>query len=429
MSDHEISNSSAEHRRLKRRLSADEKLLVDRIKLAGENGGHLPSEVLEFEPSNPKIAERNPSIPMSEMRLGAGCHRFAKLSFRTLCWLYLLIAGVLIFGTHYSGQGNVMIAALMYAPPLIWLPPGLVLLPPVLFFDWKSGLCLLASIMAFFAWHLDFQARTTTALETMKAPDTVRVLSWNRGQGKKASLSALKADLHLDLILLQEAKLSNYLHNPDYAEFQDIQSMNDVVILSRTPILELTPIYRTGSKLAHPDGLPWGMRCVVFIAGQRCVIYNLHLPTPRDALESYMRGACLWGVIGLVPYEPWQRKRELHESFWKPYLDFSLSLQKQLLAESDPVILAGDFNTPPMGPIHRQLTKGLQDSHIAAGSGFGFTFPGDTHNPLSLFQPWLRLDRIHFSKHWQALHCSTYDLPAQHLPVIAELQLLPSPHQ
>lgn len=107
----------------------------------------------------------------------------------------------------------------------------------------------------------------------------------------------------------------------------------------------------------------------------------------------------------------------------------SLSLQKQLLAESDPVLLAGDFNTPPMGPIHSQLTKGLQDSHIAAGSGFGFTFPGDTHNPLSLFQPWLRLDRIHFSKHWQALHCSTFDMPAQHLPVIAELQLLPSSHK
>jgi hypothetical protein len=41
----------------------------------------------------------------------------------------------------------------------------------------------------------------------------------------------------------------------------------------------------------------------------------------------------------------------------------------------------------------------------------------------------LRLDRIHFSKHWQALHCSTFDMPAQHLPVIAELQLLPSSHK
>lgn len=426
MSERDTPSPSPEPRKHKRRISTDDKLLLDRIKQATMSGGRSPSLSPGVAATNTVTPEQPTPAPLGAIPFGTGCRRFLKLSVRLLCWLYLLIAGGLIFGMHQWGQTNVTLAALMYAPPLIWVLPALALLLPVLVFDWKSGLCLLIATVSFFPWHLDFQIKPAPPMSKTKTLDMIRVLTWNRGQGKKASLSAIKKDIRPDFILLQDAKQSNYLNNPDYAEFQHIQAVSDFVILSRWPVIGITPLYSTGTGYAPPNQNPWGMRCVVIAAGQRCVIYNLHLPTPRGALESYMRGSFLWGVLGLIPGTPWQEKREQYESFWKPYLDFSQLLEQRLNAESGPVIVVGDFNTPPFGPIHRQLAGHLQDAHIAAGTGFGFTFPGDTHNPLALFQPWLRLDRIHASNHWQPLHCSVQEAPAQHLPVFAELRLLPA---
>ena len=55
----------------------------------------------------------------------------------------------------------------------------------------------------------------------------------------------------------------------------------------------------------------------------------------------------------------------------------------------------------------------------------GYTFPGDTRNPLALLQPWLRLDQMFASRHWEIRRCEVMDAKAQHLPVISEFQLLP----
>lgn len=428
MSVSESPHSAPEPHRKKRRIHTDEKMLLDRINKASSdkpNAPRLPVYSIEHERHQP-ADETKPSSSQQLIQPLRGCQFYVKLAFRLLCWSYLLFAGGIIMATHLWGQSNVTLAALMYTPPAPWMIPGLIILLPVLIFDWKSGLCLMACLTGFFLYHLDFQVRAPEPLARIKTLDMIRVLTWNRGQAKKASLSALKKDLRPDFILLQDARLNNYTGNPDYAEFRAIQAVSEFVILSRWPVLGVTPIYNRTSKT--PGERPWGMRCVVIAAGQRCVIYNFHLPTPRDALESYMRGSFLWGIFGLIPGSPWQEKREHYESFWKPYLDFAQQMQQQIGAETGPVIVVGDFNTPPVGPIHRQLTAGLQDAHITAGGGFGYTFPGDTNNPLALFQPWLRLDRIHVSKHWQPLHSSVHEMPAQHLPVLAELLLLPPDH-
>ena len=56
------------------------------------------------------------------------------------------------------------------------------------------------------------------------------------------------------------------------------------------------------------------------------------------------------------------------------------------------VILVGDFNVPARGYIYGALSDAFNDTFVDGGRGFGFTFPGETRNPLTFNQPWLRID-------------------------------------
>ena len=408
-------------------MSADEKLLLERL----EKGKVAPPEPEEApEPRRQVVrevefegrGEEKPRSRASEPTF-AGCLRLLKWVTRLIVWSVLLIGGGLIAAMHLLGQSNVTVAALMYAPPLPWLVAPALLLIPALLFDWKSGLVLLLSVPAYLYWHTDFIPQGPGS-EVRRSMHTVKVLTWNRGQAKKASLSQLKRELRPDLIFLQDAKLTHYQNNPDYSDFPTIHGVGDFVMLSRWPALSMDPLFPPRDA-AVTERRAWGVRCVVAAAGRRCVIYNLHLPTPRDALESYMRGAFLWGILGHLPLGDWEAKRLHYEAFWQPYLTFAENFRRQLAQEIGPVLVLGDFNTPPFGPIHQGLTDGLIDCHRAAGSGFGYTFPGDTRNPLAFFQPWLRLDRVHASDHWKPLSCRPVEAPAQHLPLMVELDLPP----
>lgn len=423
-------DSSSDHRsqrRGKRQLSADEKLLLDRLKEAGlepqDEDTERPHERRERLRRREIADERE--RPSKNRPAGFGCYRLLRWATRLTAWSYLLLVGGLVYAMHMWGQANVTSAALMYLPPLMWVVPGIALLLPVLVFDWKSFPFLLAAVVLFFTWHLGFKLPMDNPRPKAKGFELVRVLTWNRGQGKKASLSQLKNELKPDFVLLQDAKISHYLNNPDYGEFREIRGLGEFVVMSRWPMLALTEI-RGPSKGRYSAGqmTAWGVRAVVLAAGQRCSIYCLHLPTPRDTLESYKGGAFLWGVLG-IPGTPWEAKKLQYQAYWDDYLAFSDMLVERLKNEIGPVIVAGDMNTPAMGPIHNGLTSLLQDAHLAAGSGFGYTFPGDTRNPLALAQPWLRLDQIHASQHWEVLRCSVHEMPSQHWPVFAELRMRP----
>ncbi len=93
-----------------------------------------------------------------------------------------------------------------------------------------------------------------------------------------------------------------------------------------------------------------------------------------------------------------------------------------LSGETRPFVALGDFNMPPDGYVHHVITAGLADCFEKAGRGFGFTFPCDTANPLTLGGPWLRLDYIIAGPGWRALECRVEpDRRSQHRAVVATL--------
>lgn len=350
-----------------------------------------------------------------------GALRLLKLAVRFSCLIYLLGLAVVAWAMNEYGQANVTTATLMYLPPLLWLMPFLFLAPAALIFDWKSLVLLIVSAFAYLSGHLDWQWRVQADPPAPEPFVQLRLLSWNRGQSGSTSLGKIKDAVKPDFILLQDAagRGSRYRNAPEYGEFSDFVDAGEFVLMSRWPVLlsqTLTMPMEDGSMV--PVG---AARFVVMHAGRRVAIYNVHLPSPRDALEATGRGAFLLGVLGM-PGTPWESKKNHYQSFWDLQMRKAAEIARRIRTEAYPVIVAGDFNTPSFGPIYRLYADMLQDAHVLAGSGLGQTFPGDTRNPLAFFHPWLRLDQVFASADWEILHHEPQGVRSQHLPVFTVLK-------
>jgi endonuclease/exonuclease/phosphatase family metal-dependent hydrolase len=197
----------------------------------------------------------------------------------------------------------------------------------------------------------------------------------------------------------------------------------EFVLLSRWPILENEPLF-----FREPDASKdrqVGLRSVVDWKGRRVVIYNVHLPTPRDLLSWYARhGSFLYGIIGLVPMTGLHARHQTYLAPWKARTEWLAMLADRIGKENDPVLLAGDLNLPPVGKGYAALTRVMQDSHKAAGHGFGCTFPGNSRGLSRRIAPWLRIDQVMASSQWKVLSSEVGGAAeSQHLPVAAVLSL------
>jgi endonuclease/exonuclease/phosphatase (EEP) superfamily protein YafD len=79
-----------------------------------------------------------------------------------------------------------------------------------------------------------------------------------------------------------------------------------------------------------------------------------------------------------------------------------------------PVVVVGDFNTPPESPIFPQVWGGYTDAFAAAGWGWGYTFLGA--------RTAVRIDHVLAGKGWACTGCRVGSaVGSPHRPVIAEL--------
>jgi endonuclease/exonuclease/phosphatase family metal-dependent hydrolase len=241
-----------------------------------------------------------------------------------------------------------------------------------------------------------------------------------------------------DVMAFQEQPglAARYLADPNYAEFKHGQSVGEFTLVSKYPILSnelivistrMTPRHLVATHLI-PDNrelFTVAARYVVDVGGQHTVIYNVHLPTPRETLLSYRRGGFLYGLIG-IPGTSLGKKREAYQEGWDQRIDLVEQLLERAKSEIEPTLMVGDFNMPSTGYCHHLVSAIFQDAHAAAGSGFGFTFPGTTGNPLALGGPWLRIDYVFADKsHWSInSSLAESDRASQHRATAAELHFL-----
>lgn len=341
-----------------------------------------------------------------------------KLTF----WVTVLYAIFLLglrFALQWVGERNVTAAFCLYLPPLVWLLPLCLLMPLALLFHRRCFVFLVAlAVFTIWGW-LGFQLGEEKR-ETADGRAGLSVMTYNRGQNMNQSLQPFKNATNPDVLVFQEAggRADGFLRSTGYAEFGHGVSVGEFTLLSRYPITSNTLVQDAASQRPARAA-----RFTIDWNGRMISVYAVHLMTPRDVLRSYMRGAFLWGVLG-VPGTPWAKKREYYQSFWDGQMQDAKMILDAVRTDPNPCIVAGDFNAPHTGYLHRMVTRELIDSHATSGHGFGFTFPGVTHNPLSLGGPWMRIDYIFHDRRWDALECITEkDRPSQHRALVAKLRL------
>ena len=133
------------------------------------------------------------------------------------------------------------------------------------------------------------------------------------------------------------------------------------------------------------------------------------------------------GAYGVQNYEARDREARLISEF--------------VSGQSEPVIVAGDFNTTDRNDSYATLTQHMYDAWEKAGSGLGNTFPGASQatspgssrpDILGIAVPkWLvRIDYVFCSYDWEAIgaRIGPWDSNSDHRPVIAEVTLRDHPY-
>lgn len=348
--------------------------------------------------------------------------RTSTLVIAGIAWLGLV---AIALGMDWVGQRNIATAFCMFLPRWIWALPLAMTVPLLLIVHWKAGLGALATVLLYWGPWTGFEWLGTKSDLSVVAD--VRLLTWNRGQSGGESLQPFKQRVRPDIIALQDSarRLPGYQSSPDYAELPHAAQAGEFLVLSRFPV-------RASEALAFPTepGVPDARRIIVAARfevegpGGVFVLYSVHFPTPRDTLSFYRRGVPVYGLIG-IPGTGWGRKRATYQAYWDGQENLHRQLVERIAREQMPTLVAGDFNCPGFGPWHRIYTRHLEDSHAEGGSGYGYTFPGKTGNPVALFRSWLRIDRILASSHWELVCQETEtNRGSQHLAVFAGYRLV-----
>ncbi|MDB6138307.1 MAG: hypothetical protein JWO94_1379 [Verrucomicrobiaceae bacterium] len=305
------------------------------------------------------------------------------------------------------------LAFCLYLPPTGWALPLAVIVPAAMVFDWKSLMLAAAAVAVVALGFCGWQQHSPGSASGNER--VLTVMTFNRGESV-GSLQPFKNLIKPDVLLLQEAgnRADRYAKSPGYEDLIYGEGIGEFGLVSRFPITSKELISDGQTTMAARFTIEWDKQSVV--------LYCMHLPTPRFALRSLEHGAFLWGILG--EFGGWAEKRRSYEEWWHHQTFLAQTMLRRAEAETLPCIIAGDSNAPAPGHIHYLLTRKFTDSHEAAGSGCGMSFPGTTHNPLSLGGPWLRIDKILSNAPWRPLwNKAEADRPSQHRAVAAAFAL------
>ena len=327
----------------------------------------------------------------------------------TLMALYGVALAVLTclnaLGAEYWWLG----ALNLYLPQILWAVPGLLLLAvasswagrrwiwlPVLSLVWVLG-----PIMGFH-WSARWRPEPV-------ATPVLRVLTCNVKFGVRDSDELLNDIVRYqpELVLLQDA--NGFMQSP-YGKFfhrWHVRSWDQFVIASRLPF----------AASAAPLASHRFLRDTVLLGGSAITVYSVHLQTPRDGLNAFRTDRDgHWHPLEAIP--------ELQDNA-AIRLQQAQDLRRQVAAESGPVILGGDLNSPQPSRVCTLLEEaGLLDAFGAGGRGYGYTYGHYLlqHRIPWLHLSWMRLDHIMTSARMPVWRCWVgNDEASDHRPVIADL--------
>ncbi len=326
----------------------------------------------------------------------------AGLVQRALGWfrkgLYAVSVAYLIILVHvlalmeWHGERNWILAFLLYLPPTGWLLPLVVLTPVCLLFRWRLVGVHLACIIVVIGFYMKPQ---WSRWPGSKGP-TLTILTNNRGEANRTSPTQFIAEQKPDIVALQEAGREQ-AYQEAFPQLQ-VKAVGEFTLLSRFPIKKAEPL--TLALQNQSVGARFELDC----DGRTLVVYNIHIISPRRDLDL-MRGLGFPVLIFAPARTRFGPMREQYKTNWAERRDIVRQLAELIAKEKDPCIAVGDFNFPDHGYAYHLFASKFTDAFAASGRGYGFSFPGTTRNPLSLFGPWLRIDYLWSSSKLKPVKC------------------------
>lgn len=294
----------------------------------------------------------------------------------------------------------------------VWWAALLVLVPPQLIVPLPLVLALLAArrrhwalltanlaVLALTGWAAGFNIPAGAA----PPGPTLRLVSFNadRGAAGAARIAAVLGELHPDLIALQEARSLSGDFAADLARRfpgWQVARYDELLVLSKFPI-------RRRQVVRFPNSPHALLQVELSVRGLPLTLIDTHLETV-GALASVSDARLARSLIVRT-----ERKDAIRR-------DGIQLMLRQARQTDGPLVIAGDFNLPPRGPLYRALSGQLTDAFVARGWGFGFTHAARwPHSRID--QVWLRGVRA----------ARVYAAPlvaSDHRPLVADLAWPPT---
>jgi len=250
--------------------------------------------------------------------------------------------------------------------PMLWLAHGLLILFWLTQRDWAVLIPVLALAVSFLAFENYYLFRTALPKSTTEG---LRVMSynarslginrWRKNENVRDSILAFIAQEDPDILCLQEytyeARKFLLRDYPFYTETPAEAGKTFQAIFSKYPMV-------SGGMVEFPDSRNNTLYADIDLGADTIRVYNVHL-------QSYNIGSRRFLV------------REYGTRFLSrlnvvaKYHREQASLLREHRAKSPyPVLICGDFNSPPFSNIHRQMKEGFQDTFAEKGSGLGTTY-------------------------------------------------------
>ncbi len=321
--------------------------------------------------------------------------RWLRALLAVSCWAYFAAVIALWLLLRQADSWWVS-TILLFSPRWLFALPLAVLLPAATFLRrrllvvvFAAGLIVVGPVTGF---NIPWQRVTSST----PAGTPVRIMTLNMHylRSDPPALEELIAKENPDIVAIQEWR--GWTHTPLTANPNwHFHGTPRLFLASRWPIRKAVVLGRDSTEehasVAHYElDTPTGV----------VHVFSLHTASLREGIQETIHD----NSKGETEVQANSERR-------RQQLDF---IARQAAECQGPVLIVGDFNTPPESAIFKDTWNGYTDSFGAAGWGWGYTFYGARTR--------VRIDHLLAGKGWACTGCHVGpDVGSPHLPVIADL--------
>jgi endonuclease/exonuclease/phosphatase (EEP) superfamily protein YafD len=313
-----------------------------------------------------------------------------------VCWAYLAAVLALWLVLQWAEEWW-LATILMFSPRWVFALPLALLLPVAILLRQRSSVVALVASVVVVGWPvMGFNVPWTRLTGATPAGAPFRVMTLNMHYTKAApvSLDELILTTAPDVVAIQEwpgANRSDLKSTPGWHVHQGLR----LWLASRHPIRRVVelghnPMGEQASATHYELDTPLGL----------VHLFSLHTASTRQGISDTIHET----RKGPTEVRANSTRRRVQCAF----------VAEQAAQCRGPVVVVGDFNTPPESPIFPQVWGGYTDAFSAAGWGWGYTFIGAKTT--------VRIDHILAGKGWACTGCRVGPaVGSPHRPVTAEL--------